>query len=266
LTKCSGSQGGLDEASHDGLRQPLRVEVFSIFPRLVSAWAQESLLAKAICSGLVDLVVHDLRSFACDPRRSVDDAPFGGGPGMVLACEPVFRAVEHVAPRRPLLLLGPAGRRFDQAMAKELVAGGGFSLLCGRYEGVDERIAEHLCDGEVSLGDFVLSGGEAAAVAIIEATSRLVPGVVGNAGSVAEESFAEMLLEHPQYTRPQDFRGWRVPEVLVSGNHQRVAGWRRAQSILRTLRRRPDLIEKRGGLSKEEAEVLVRYGYREANL
>ena len=179
---------------------------------------------------------------------------------MVLLPEPVFRAVEAVRPPRPLFLLDPGGRRFDQELAHELAEGPGFSLLCGRYEGVDERVRRHLVDGELSIGDFVLAGGEAAAFVIVEAVTRLVPGVMGNEASAGEESFVDGLLEHPQYTRPADFRGWGVPEVLRSGDHGRVARWRRAQALARTVARRPDLIDARGGLSEEERRLLEELG------
>lgn len=180
---------------------------------------------------------------------------------MVMMPQPLFDAVEAVEPPRPLFCLSPAGRRFDQAMAGELASGSGFSMLCGRYEGVDERVCEHLVDGEVSVGDVVLSGGEAAAMVVLEAVSRCVPGVLANEASTAEESFRDGLLEYPQYTRPADFRGWPVPEVLLSGDHGRVARWRRAQSLARTIERRPDLIEARGGLSDEERELLEAHGF-----
>ncbi|HXR22219.1 MAG TPA: tRNA (guanosine(37)-N1)-methyltransferase TrmD, partial [Acidimicrobiales bacterium] len=183
------------------------------------------------------------------------------GAGMVLAPEPLFAAVEAAQPVRPLYLLGPGGLRFDQAMARELAAGPGFSLLCGRYEGVDERVAEHLVDGELSIGDFVLAGGEAAAAVVVEAVARLVPGVMGNVASTDEESFTEGLLEYPQYTRPAEFRGWPVPEVLLSGHHSRVAEWRKASALARTLERRPDLIAARGGISPEEEALLARWGF-----
>jgi tRNA (guanine37-N1)-methyltransferase len=211
-----------------------------------------SLIGKAAQRGLLDLRVHDLRAGTTDPRRSVDDSPFGGGAGMVLAPEPVFAAVEAIAPPRPLLLLGPGGRRFDQSWAADLATTAGFSLLCGRYEGVDERVADHLADGELSLGDFVLAGGEAAAVAVIEAVARLVPGVMGNDDSSLDESFGAGLLEYPHYTRPAVFRGWAVPEVLRSGDHARVDRWRRAQALARTRSRRPDLLAARGGLTEED--------------
>jgi tRNA (guanine37-N1)-methyltransferase len=237
-----------------------RIEVFTIFPDLVSTWLNASLIGKARLEGLLDLRVHDLRSGAEDAHRSVDDAPFGGGAGMVLAPGPVFTAVESADPCRPLFLLGPAGRRFDQAWARELAGTAGFSLVCGRYEGVDQRVSDHLADGEISIGDYVLSGGEVAALAVVESVARLVPGVMGNELSAAEESFSGGLLEYPQYTRPASFRGWEVPEVLRSGDHERVRRWRHAQSLARTLSRRPDLVEARGGLSPDEAALLAELG------
>lgn len=240
-------------------RGALRIDVLTIFPDLVSPWTQASLIGKAAKDGLLDLRVHDLRSGTTDPHRSVDDAPFGGGAGMVLRPEPLFAVVEREEPPRPLLLLGPGGRRFDQAWARELAGSSGFSLLCGRYEGVDQRVADHLVDGELSLGDFVLAGGEVAALAVMEAVARLVPGVMGNEESADEESFTAGLLEYPQYTRPAVFRGWEVPEVLRSGDHGRVARWRRAQALRRTLERRPDLMETRGGLSEEERGLLAEF-------
>ena len=237
----------------------MRVDVLSIFPELVGSWTAASLVGRATRAGLLDVRVHDLRSGTTDPHRSVDDAPFGGGAGMVLAPDPIFAVVEREQPPRPLLLMGPAGRRFDQAWAQELASGPGFSLLCGRYEGVDHRVREHLVDGELSLGDFVLAGGEIAALAVIEAVTRLVPGVMGNDASGREESFSDGLLEYPQYTRPADFRGWVVPEVLLSGDHGRIARWRRAQALARTRDRRPDLMARRGSLSEEELRLLAEW-------
>jgi tRNA (guanine37-N1)-methyltransferase len=234
----------------------MRVDVLTIFPDMIEHFASRSLLGKARERGIIDIRIHDLRSAAIDPHRSVDDAPFGGGAGMVLMPEPIFRTVETVDPPRPLLYLGPAGDRFDQPMARDLAGGGDFSLLCGRYEGVDERVLEHLVDGEVSVGDYVLGGGEVAAMVVLEAVARLVPGVMGNAASADDESFANGLLEYPQYTRPAEFRGWPIPDVLRSGDHARVERWRRAQSVARTIARRPDLIEARGGLSDDERRLL----------
>jgi tRNA (guanine37-N1)-methyltransferase len=238
----------------------MRIDVFTIFPELVDGFAGASLLGRARERGLLDVRVHDLRATTQDVHRTVDDSPFGGGAGMVLLPEPIFAAVEAVQPPRPLYLLGPGGRRLDQAMARELAGSGGFSLLCGRYEGVDARVRDHLVDGELSIGDYVLAGGEVAAMVVLEAVGRLVPGVMGNDSSADEESFRDGLLEYPQYTRPADFRGWAVPEVLRSGDHARIAAWRRAQALARTVRDRPDLLAARGGLSDAERALLVAQG------
>lgn len=237
----------------------MRIDVFSIFPDMVGAFAAQALLGKAQDRGLLDLRVHDLRSETTDIHRTVDDSPFGGGAGMVLMPEPIFAIVEKVQPPRPLYLLGPGGRLFDQTMARDLAAGGGFSLLCGRYEGVDARVTEELCDDELSIGDYVLGGGEVAAMVVLEAVGRLVPGVMGNNASADDESFSDGLLEYPQYTRPAEFRGWDVPAVLRSGDHGRVARWRRAQSLARTIERRPDLIAARGGLTDLDRELLAEF-------
>jgi tRNA (guanine37-N1)-methyltransferase len=241
----------------------MEIHVFTVLPQILEPALGGSLLGRARERGIVDVRVHDLRDHATDRHRSVDDSPFGGGAGMVLSPEPVFRAVEAVRPPRPLLLLDPGGRRFDQGVAEELAAGDGFSLLCGRYEGVDERVREHLVDGELSIGDYVLAGGEAAAFVVVEAVTRLVPGVMGNDASAGEESFVDGLLEFPHYTRPAEFRGWEVPEVLRSGDHGRVARWRRAQSVARTLARRPDLIAARGGLDPADRRLLEEFGLGE---
>ncbi len=237
----------------------MRIDVFTIFPAMVEGFAGHSLLGKAQESGVLDLRVHDLRVATTDPHRSVDDAPFGGGAGMVLLAEPVFAAVERAEPPRPLLYLGPSGRRLDQAWARELASADGFSLLCGRYEGIDERVREHLVDGELSIGDYVLGGGEVAAMVVLEAVGRLVPGVMGNDASADDESFSDGLLEYPHYTRPAELRGWEVPEVLRSGDHRKVARWRRAQALARTRQHRPDLLEVRGGLTDEEARLLAEF-------
>ena len=233
----------------------MRIDIFSIFPEYLEGPLGVSLLGRARDAGLVDVRLHDPRDFTTDRHRSVDGAPAGGGPGMVMTPEPLFAAVEATEPPRPLYLLAASGRTLDHALAAELAEGGGFSLICGRYEGVDQRVADHLCDGELSIGDFVLNGGEAAALVVVEAVARLVPGVLGNETSVTEESFAAGLLEHPQYTRPGEFRGWRVPEVLRSGDHARIARWRRAQALRRTAERRPDLLA-RGGLDDADRRLL----------
>ncbi len=235
----------------------MRIDVFTIFPDMVTGFAGHSLLGKARAAGTIDLRVHDLRAGATGVHRPVDDAPFGGGAGMVLMAEPVFAAVEAVDPPRPLHYLSPAGRRFDQAQARELAAGEGFSLLCGRYEGLDERVRDHLVDAELSIGDYVLGGGEVAAMVVLEAVTRLVPGVMGNGASADDESFSDGLLEYPHYTRPAEFRGWEVPGVLRSGDHGAVERWRRAQALARTVERRPDLIDARGGLTEAERALLA---------
>jgi len=238
---------------------PLRIDVFSIFPQMLEQFWTWSVVGRGREAGLVDLRAHDLRAGATDRHRTVDDAPFGGGAGMVLRPEPVFAAVEAVEPIRPLYLLGPSGRPFDQTLARQLADGDGFSLLCGRYEGVDERIRVHLCDEELSVGDVVLAGGEVAAMLVVEAVARLVPGVLGNSSSSEDESFAAGLLEYPQWTRPATFRGWEVPEALLSGDHGRIASWRRAMALARTARLRPDLLAARGGLTAEEEELLAHW-------
>jgi len=237
----------------------VRIDVFTVFPSLIDNFADESLLGKAQQNELVEINAHDLRKEAVGRHKSVDDAPFGGGAGMVLMPEPIFAAVESVDAPRPLLLMSPSGRRFDQDMARELAAGNGFSMLCGRYEGVDERIATELCDDVVSIGDFVLAGGEVASLVIIEAVARLVPGVMGNDESAGDESFMTGLLEYPHYTRPAEFRGLDVPAVLRSGDHGKVDRWRRAQALARTIERRPDLIHARGGLTEADQKLLAEF-------
>jgi tRNA (guanine37-N1)-methyltransferase len=235
----------------------LRIDVFTIFPPYLDAPLGLTVVGRAREHGLLDIRLHDPRDATADPHRSVDDEPFGGGAGMVMMPAPLFASVDAVQPQRPLFLLSASGRPFTQAVARELAAGRGFSLICGRYEGVDQRVADHLCDGELSVGDYVLPGGEAAALVVIEAVARLVPGVLGNDASVADDSFSESLLEYPQYTRPAEFRGWPVPEVLRSGDHARVARWRRAQAVRRTLARRPDLMAE--PLSAADAALLAEF-------
>ena len=237
----------------------MKVDVFSIFPEMITGYTNQSILGRSVESGVLEISVHDLRLATSDKHRTIDDPPFGGGAGMVLMPEPVFKAVEEVDPQRPLILLGPSGRKFDQKLADELANLGGFSLLCGRYEGVDERIRTDLCDDEISIGDFVLAGGELAALTIIETVARLKPGVLGNESSAKEESFSEGLLEYPQFTRPSSFRDLEVPEVLLSGDHAKIERWRKAASLAKTLSLRPDLIEIRGGLSEDENKLLEEF-------
>jgi len=239
----------------------MKVDVFSIFQEMVTGYTNQSILGRSIESGILEVSVHDLRLATSDKHRTIDDPPFGGGAGMVLMPEPVFKAVEEVNPQRPLILLGPSGRKFDQRLANELSDLEGFSLLCGRYEGVDERIRTDLCDDEISIGDFVLAGGELAALTVIETVARLEPGVLGNESSTKEESFSDGLLEYPQFTRPSNFRDLEVPEILLSGDHGKIERWRKAASLAKTLSLRPDLIETRGGLSEEDKKLLEEYGF-----
>ena len=234
----------------------MRIDVFSIFPTMVDEFASQSLLGRATQKGLLDIRVHDLREHTTDVHRTVDDSPFGGGAGMVLRAEPIYASVEAAKPPRPLFLLGPGGRRLDQRFAQDLADGGGFSMLCGRYEGVDDRVRTDLCDGELSIGDYVLGGGEVAAMVVLEAVGRLVPGVMGNAASAGDESFSDGLLEYPQFTKPAVFRDMEVPDVLRSGDHGRIERWRRARALERTIVSRPDLIAARGGLSAADHALL----------
>jgi tRNA (guanine37-N1)-methyltransferase len=219
------------------------VDVVTLFPGLFRVPLETSLLGKAVSDGLLQVRVHDLRAHGLGKHRSVDDEPYGGGAGMVMRPEPLFAAIEEV--RRPhshVVLLSPRGRRLDHAHVAQLAALEHLVLVCGRYEGVDERVVEHAVDEELSIGDYVLAGGELAALVVIEAVSRLVPGVLGNADSLGSESHAAGLLEYPQYTRPAEFRGHRVPDVLLSGDHGAVERWRRERSELLTRERRPDLL------------------------
>lgn len=220
----------------------MRVDVFTIFPGYFDSPLRASLLGRAREDRLLDVHIHDPRDHARDRHRSVDDTPFGGGAGMVMMPEPLFESFETSGAVRPLFLLSAAGRRFDHDVARELAATPGFSLLCGRYEGVDQRVADHLCDDELSVGDYVLAGGEPAALVVIDAVARLLPGVMGNEASSVEESFGDGLLEYPQYTRPAEFRGMSVPPVLLSGHHAEIEKWRREQALERTRKLRPDLI------------------------
>ena len=225
----------------------MRIDVFTIFPAVMEGPLSGSLLGRAIGAGLLDVRLHDLREWTQDRHRSVDDAPFGGGPGMVMKPEPFFAAVESLDPERGrVLLTSPAGRRLDQERVRELSSEGHLTILCGRYEGVDERVVDGLPAEEVSIGDYVLSGGELPALVLIEAVTRLIPGVIGKEESHQQDSFSSgRLLDHPHYTRPQEFRGMPVPEVLVSGNHGEIDRWRRDAAIEKTRRNRPDLSDER---------------------
>lgn len=225
----------------------MRIDIVSLFPAMFSGPFGESIVQRAIDRGLVKVVLHNLRDYTLDKHRTVDDYPYGGGSGMVLKPEPIFEAVEaiktEVGEEAWVILLTPQGRLFRQAIAQELSQKKSLVLLCGHYEGVDERVREHLVQDEVSIGDYVLTGGELAAMVIVDALVRLLPGVLGSAAATEEESHSRGLLEYPQYTRPPLYRGWEVPPVLLSGNHGEIAKWRREQAMRRTALRRPDLLE-----------------------
>ncbi len=223
----------------------MRIDIFTIFPGIFQGPLRQSLLGRAVRTGLLDLRLHDIRERTADPHRQVDDEPFGGGPGMVMKAEPIFAAFESLGPERGrTILLSPAGRRLDQALVRELAEEPWLVLICGRYEGVDERVVEGLPAEEISIGDYVLSGGELPALVLLEAVTRLVPGVIGKEESHERDSFGEAgILDHPHYTRPREFRGLTVPDVLLSGNHVEIERWRRAAALEKTRRNRPDLVD-----------------------
>lgn len=234
----------------------MRIDIFCLFPEVFSSPLEHSILKRAREKGLVNIVIHNIRDYTHDKHRTVDDYPYGGGPGMVLKPEPIFEAVEGVKQQLgsdgvPVILLTPRGRLLSQSLCQELALHPHLMLICGHYEGFDERVHEHLATEEISIGDYVLSSGEIAALVILDAIVRLIPGVLGCFESVQSDSHSDGLLEYPQYTRPPVYRGWAVPSVLLSGNHKEIAQWRRRQAILRTARRRPDLLEK-ANLSPEE--------------
>jgi tRNA (guanine37-N1)-methyltransferase len=237
----------------------VKFDIVTIFPDTIDAGLSEGVVARGIASGVLDVQVHDLRDFTTDRHRSVDDVPYGGGPGMVMKPEPLMKAVAHVAATRgtpaAVVLLSPQGRTFTQAEAVRLAALGHVALLCGRYEGMDERVRELVATEELSIGDYVLSGGELAALVVVDAVSRLVPGVVGDEQSVVEESFSRGLLDYPHYTRPAEVAGRRVPEVLLSGHHAEVRRWRRKAALARTLERRPELLAE-AALDEEDRRLL----------
>jgi tRNA (guanine37-N1)-methyltransferase len=222
------------------LTPAIHFDIFTLFPDMFQGPLDQSIVARARANGIVEVVLHNPRDATSDRHHIVDDYPYGGGSGMVMKPEPMFAAVEAVFQGGPIILMSPQGRQFTQEVARELASQPRLTLLCGHYEGLDERVRRHLVTDEISLGDFVLTGGELAAMALVDTVSRLIPGVLAP-GSAIEESFSEGLLEYPQYTRPAQFRSWKVPEVLLSGNHGAIARWRRKQSLLRTRRLRPDL-------------------------
>jgi tRNA (guanine37-N1)-methyltransferase len=238
----------------------MRFEVFTIFPDIFGPYLGAGILQKAAERGLLQVELHDLRDFTSDKRRTTDDTPYGGGGGMVMKPEPVFEAVESALgspPHVPVILLTPQGRLFTHQVAAELATHEQLALICGRYEGFDERIREHLATDEISIGDYVLTGGELPALIVIDAVTRLLPQALGDPGGAEDDSHASGLLEYPHYTRPPEFRGWRVPEVLLSGDHARIERWRREQSLLRTLARRPDLLEN-ANLTEQDRKFLAR--------
>jgi tRNA (guanine37-N1)-methyltransferase len=238
----------------------MRFDIFTLFPEMFSGAFDDSIVKRARQAGIVEIALHNIRAYAEGKHQITDDYPYGGGGGMVMKPEPIFRAVETVlgshlagaggltatvsAPQpAPIILLSPQGRTFDQSVAWELARHERIALICGRYEGVDERVREHLCTDEISIGDYVLSGGEIPAMVVVDAVTRLLPGALGQACGADEDSHATGLLEYPHYTRPPEFRGWRVPDVLLSGHHEQVARWRRQQALRRTWERRPDMLE-----------------------
>jgi tRNA (guanine37-N1)-methyltransferase len=240
---------------------PMRIDILSLFPETFVSPLNQSIIKRAREQALVDIVIHDIRDYTHDKHHTADDYPYGGGPGMVLKPEPIFEAAEAVEKQLgvseiPVILVTPQGRLFSQSVAQELALHPHLLLICGHYEGLDERICEHLVTDQISIGDYVLSGGELAALVVVDAVVRLIPGVLGSDDSASSDSHSDGLLEYPQYTRPQVYRGWSVPEVLLSGNHGEIAEWRRRQAILRTAKRRPDLLEK-GKICEEERKWML---------
>ncbi|HYK03968.1 MAG TPA: tRNA (guanosine(37)-N1)-methyltransferase TrmD [Thermoanaerobaculia bacterium] len=236
----------------------MRVDFITIFPRMFDPFVAEGVIARGVKQGLLDIRVHDLREYATDRHRSTDDEAYGGGPGMVMLGEPVFRVVEAIGGGH-LVMTSPQGRRFDQKVAKELSEKPHVVFLCGRYEGFDHRVHEALQPDEISVGDVVVSGGELPAMLMADAVGRLIPGVVGNTGSVEEDSFFKGLLDYPHYTRPEVLRGQRIPEILLSGHHEKIRKWRKEQALRATLEKRPDLFDS-AELDEEAREILRRLG------
>src|SRR5687767_5191347 len=248
----------------------MQFEVFTLLPEVFPPYLESSILQRARQRGLIDVRIHNIRDYTHDKHHTTDDTPYRGGGGMVMKPEPVFDAVESVlgissdqAPSIPVILLTPQGRVFTQRVAEELARHERIALLCGRYEGVDERIREHLVTDEISVGDYVLTGGELPALIVIDAVSRLIPGVLGDPTGAEDDSHSMGLLEYPHYTKPSEFRGWKVPEVLLSGDHGKIEKWRREQALTRTLKKRPDMIEK-AELSQEDQKIVERLKSQDA--
>ena len=238
----------------------MRFDVFTLLPDVLRPYLEASILQRAVQNGLLEVNLHDIRAWTTDKHHITDDAPYGGGGGMVMKPQPIFAAVEGVLgtpPDCPVILMTPQGRVFTQQVAFELAQHAHIALLCGRYEGIDERVRQHLVTDEISIGDYVLTGGELPALILIDALTRLIPGALGDPDGAMDDSHASGLLEYPHYTRPPEFRGWGVPEVLLSGNHAEIARWRRAQALERTWRRRPDMLA-RLSLSEADRKVLAR--------
>ena len=238
----------------------MRIDVITVFPEVIQCGVDYSIVKRAQEKGIISVSIHNIRDFTEDKHRTTDEPPYGGGAGMVMKPEPIFRTAEHVksecwTDQSRVILLTPQGEQFSQRKAEELSRLPHLVMICGHYEGVDERVREHLVDEELSIGDYVLTGGELPALVVLDAVARLIPGVLGAEQSALEESFSEGLLEYPQYTRPADFRGWTVPDVLLSGHHAEIAKWRRTQSLDRTLKRRPDLLG-RARLTEEDRKAI----------
>jgi tRNA (guanine37-N1)-methyltransferase len=245
----------------------MRIDLFSLFPEVFNSYLNTSILKRAQESGALRVRAHNIRDWAADKHHTTDDTPYGGGGGMVMKPEPIFAAVEAVLgspPDCPVILLSPQGRTFNQEIAFELSQQDHLALICGRYESVDERIRQHLVTDSISIGDYVLTGGELPALVVIDAVTRLLPGVLGDPEAPLQDSHATGLLEHPHYTRPPEFRGWRIPDILLSGNHAEIAQWRRRESLKRTLEHRPDLLES-ADLSQKDLADLQDLGYTPSN-
>jgi tRNA (guanine37-N1)-methyltransferase len=239
----------------------MRIDILCLFPEMFTSPFKESIIKRAREQGLVNVMIHHIRDYTHDKHHTVDDYPYGGGPGMVLKPEPIFEAAEAVKHQlgvsdMPIILLTPQGRLFSQSVAQELSLHPQLMLICGHYEGLDQRVCDHLATDEISIGDYVLSGGELAALVVVDAIARLIPGVLGSQDSAGSDSHSNGLLEYPQYTRPDIYQDWQVPSVLLSGNHGEIAQWRRRQAILRTAKRRPDLLEK-GNICDEERKWIL---------